>query len=353
MERYSPLVRNLDALYYLEIFIVCAVSSILVIRLFLHLTGYPQIGNSTLHIAHMLWGGLLMLVSIIMLFSFIGRRVELWVAILGGIGFGMFIDEVGKFVTRDNNYFFEPSISIMYIVFILIILSIHMIRSGWTFTRKEYLLNALRGLEEVALHDLDQEEKDKVIRYLDKSDPENPLTKAVRDLVSGSQLVPASVPGFYARVKTSFRSFYQKVVSYKYFRTAIVIFFLAQLLFTMTYVIVFTFFIELGWDILNIKILDRVAEKTFHLTFIDKAQIFSSLLSGVFVLLGVYYIRTSRLISYQMFERSVLVSILLTHVFIFYREQFAALAGLSVNILILIALRIMIKSEELKNPKLS
>ena len=47
-----------------------------------------------------------------------------------------------------------------------------------------------------------------------------------------------------------------------------------------------------------------------------------------------------------MFERSVLVSILLTYVFIFYREQFAALAGLAFNVLILIGLRMMIKREE-------
>ncbi len=39
MKRHIPIVRNLDALYYLEIFIVCSVASILVIRLFLHLTG--------------------------------------------------------------------------------------------------------------------------------------------------------------------------------------------------------------------------------------------------------------------------------------------------------------------------
>lgn len=139
MKRNAPFVRNLDALYYLEVFIVCAVASVLVIRLFLHLTGYPQIGNSTLHIAHMLWGGLLMLIAIIMLFSFIGKRVELWAAVLGGIGFGTFIDEVGKFVTSDNDYFFKPSISIMYIVFILIILSIHMIRSGGHLAEKSIL----------------------------------------------------------------------------------------------------------------------------------------------------------------------------------------------------------------------
>jgi hypothetical protein len=334
---------------YLEIFLVCAVASILVIRLFLHMTGYPQLGNSTLHIAHMLWGGLLMLVAIIMLFAFIGKRIEMWAAILGGVGFGMFIDEVGKFVTSDNNYFFEPSISIMYIVFILIIISIHMISGGWSITKKEYLVNALRGLEEVALKDLDLEEKNRVVRYLEKSDSRNPLTQSVRELIMASELVPVSEPGWYTRSKIKLREYYSRIVGFRYFRTAIVIFFISQLLFTLTYIAVFTLFVGLGWDsIFNIGIFDRIAEKSLNLTFIGKAKIFSSLLSGVFVLLGVLNLGKSRLAAYQMFERSVLVSILLTYVFIFYKEQFAALAGLVVNILILIALRLMISGERSK-----
>lgn len=345
MKTNTTLIRNLDALFLIEVFVVCAVASILIIRLFLYMTGYPQLGNSTLHIAHMLWGGLLMLVAIIMLFIFIGKHIEIWAATFGGIGFGMFIDEVGKFVTSDNDYFFEPSISIMYIVFVLIILSIHMVRTGWTYTKKEYLVNAIKGLEEVALQDLDQDEKDAVIKYLDKSDPDNPLTKSIRSLINNSNLVPDSL-GLYSKLKTRLKNFYAKIVSYKYFRSAIVIFFIGQLIFTLTYILIYTFFLGLGWEsILNIRILDKIAEKTSNLTFIDKAQIFSSLLSGVFVLLGVYYLAKSRVTSYQMFERSVLVSILLTYVFIFYKEQFAALAGLSVNILILIALKIMIQGE--------
>ncbi len=347
MKGNAPFVRNLEAFYYAEVFLVCAVSAILTIRLFLHMTGYPQIGGGTLHIAHMLWGGLLMLVSIMMLIGFIGRRTELWAAVLGGAGFGTFIDEVGKFVTKDNDYFFAPSVAIMYMVFILIVLSLQMIKSGWTFTKREYLVNALKGLEEAALRDLDEDEKKRVLAYLRKSDPDNPLTAPVRDLIIGTAPVPVSSPGIYLRAKNRFRKSYERVAGSNYFRTGITVFFLLQLFVTLVYVAVFTLFIGFGKDkIMSIRALENVTIRFTGLTFIDKAQIFSSALSGVFVFLGVYYLRKSRLLSLRMFEWSVLVSILLTYVFIFYKEQFAALAGLSFNVLILIGLRIMIRREE-------
>ena len=111
MKQSNVFVRNLEASEYFEVFFVSAVLTILVIRLFLRLTGYPQIGNSNLHIAHMLWGGLLMLISIMILLFFLTRRVEWWAALFGVIGFGTFIDEVGKFVTQDNDYFFQPAVA--------------------------------------------------------------------------------------------------------------------------------------------------------------------------------------------------------------------------------------------------
>ena len=114
--------RNADFGSLQETFLVCAVSTILIIRTDLWLTNYPQIGGHGLHIAHLLWGGLFMLVAIGTLVTFLGRSSRRTAAVVGGVGFGFFIDELGKFVTSDNNYFFKPAAAMIYVIFIVLFL---------------------------------------------------------------------------------------------------------------------------------------------------------------------------------------------------------------------------------------
>jgi hypothetical protein len=51
-----------------------------------------------------------MLVAIGILLSFVDRHLRLPATILAGAGFGFFIDEVGKFLSSNNDYFFKPSL---------------------------------------------------------------------------------------------------------------------------------------------------------------------------------------------------------------------------------------------------
>ena len=100
--------RNVNIGALQDTFLISAVAMILIIRLQLFLTHYPQLGDGRLHIAHLLWGGLFMLIAIGILISFVGPGLRLPAAIVAGVGFGFFIDELGKFITDDNDYFFEP-----------------------------------------------------------------------------------------------------------------------------------------------------------------------------------------------------------------------------------------------------
>jgi hypothetical protein len=72
----SRLTRNAAAPQLLESFFIAAVASFLGIRWFLALTGYPRIGSNGIHIAHMLWGGLLMLLALMLLLGFLDRSIE-------------------------------------------------------------------------------------------------------------------------------------------------------------------------------------------------------------------------------------------------------------------------------------
>lgn len=98
----------------IDVFVIVSVGTIIVIRSFLILTGFPRIGGESFHIAHMLWGGLALTAAL--LISLLQRQAnrEL-LAALGGVGFGFFIDEIGKFVTSDNNYFYDGSFFLMYV----------------------------------------------------------------------------------------------------------------------------------------------------------------------------------------------------------------------------------------------
>jgi len=347
LKKASSFNRKFDSGLYLELFLVFAILAIFLIRLFLVLTGYPQLGGAKLHIAHMLWGGLLMLISIFLLLMFIGKRTEKIAAIIGGIGFGTFIDEVGKFVTQDNDYFFQPSVAIIYVTFILIVLIVRGIKTGKTYSSREFLLNTLRETEEVVLHDMDKEERDRALEFLDKSKSDEPIALSLRKTLEDTKLIPPATPSPYQKVKNYLRSLYQKVISLPYFNVAIISFFIAQFIIKLSYIIVLIFFWGLGWNqILNIGILEKISIKISNLTFIDWAELLSSLIAGALVFIGIWYLRKSKLMAYRMFERSVLLSIFITQVFLFYRDQFAATTGLIFNLLIYWALRFMIEREK-------
>lgn len=115
----KPVDNQPSPLDIVDSFTIASVATIIVIRSFLAVSGYPQLGGDGFHIAHMLWGGIALTVALLM--SLLQRTANREVlALLGGVGFGFFIDEIGKFVTSDNNYFYHGSFLLMYLSLLLI-----------------------------------------------------------------------------------------------------------------------------------------------------------------------------------------------------------------------------------------
>jgi hypothetical protein len=125
-----------------EAFTLIAVATILITRLYLQLTGYPQVGGGDLHIAHALYGGALMMLALLVGWLTLGTGARILAVVLGGVGFGLFLDEVGKFVTKDNDYFYGPAAEIMYILAVVILVGARIVRDIRPLTARECLASA-------------------------------------------------------------------------------------------------------------------------------------------------------------------------------------------------------------------
>ena len=328
-------VRNSDAPELIELFLVAGIASVLVIRGALAATGYPQLGGDGLHIAHMLWGGLFMTLSMLLLFAALGRVAQRLAAILGGIGFGTFIDELGKFITSDNNYFYEPTIGLIYIIFIAIFLVLEAFRRqapGPT----EALANAFNQLELAAGRPLDAETKRTTLDLLAKSDTSDPIVQGLTTFVRSIEPQPVPNMSFYFRARDFAVGLYSRVVLSRWFRPILIGFFLLLALIQIAIVLLVALAEILASDV-----------DTLQLGYTGIATLCSVAVSGVLTLIGIFQLRRSRLAAYRWFVRSILVSIFVTQVFTFLESELSALWGFAFDILLYTALKIMIEREQL------
>lgn len=136
--RFIRLMQREGAEHYLFLTLLSFAASVTLTRLFLSLADYPQLGGGELHIAHAIWGGLLLYVAALLPLLFANRGIYTISALLAGIGVGLFIDEVGKFITQRNDYFFPVAASIIYVFFLLtIVLLLHVRRVARAKARDE------------------------------------------------------------------------------------------------------------------------------------------------------------------------------------------------------------------------
>jgi hypothetical protein len=176
---------------YLLLTLLSFAASVALTRLFLELSGYPQLGNRALHIAHVLWGGLLLFVAALLPLIYANRWVYDAGAVLAGIGVGLFIDEVGKFITQTNDYFFPAAAPIVYAFFLLTVLLYYRVRRPVSNDPREQLYRALEAMEEVLDHDLDRRERAELETSLDRIAAEgqfSDLAEALKGFLNSDDL---------------------------------------------------------------------------------------------------------------------------------------------------------------------
>ncbi len=311
-------IRNARAASLYEYFFVAAVVSILLIRSFLALTDYPQLGPGGLHIAHMLYGGAFMLAALILALSSLGHRSLSITAILGGIGFGFFIDELGKFLTSDNNYFFKPTSVIIYLIFVGLFFLFRKFSRERSYTPLEYTINAIALLEEIILKDLDGDEHMKLQKFLNAADQSDPVVQQLRQVV---KVIPESAIIGHRRLDKLRRTTGDWVVQILARRDSQFIvnsIFIGQAIIYME-LLIFSVF----------RNYDFGGHTWAAIPVPQIAQLISAGLSFIIVMTGAYFLRRSRLLGLEFFRRALLVDLLITEPFVFYSEQFLAVFGLA------------------------
>ena len=319
--------RDARATTYLVGFVITAVATVLLTRGILAAAGYPQLGGSGLHVAHVLWGGLLMALSLMLVLSFVGPVVRPFAAFVGGVGFGLFIDEVGKFVTSTTDYFFKPALAIMYATVVLLVLLIHWVHGRRAVAPVEYLANALSeaaagagGMRRTrrrrayasayrATEIPGSDEAVALIRKLpeDRSQLGDPMTW----------------------IGDRFRQVGSKIVHNKIARRltiGLLVLSCAGNLLTALIIIIVRVFAPAG-----LTSVDFNSVPTIGATI-------SSLISAICIVLGLRLLRRDRRAAYAWFERAVLISLLVTDVFVVANDEFSALPSTAVDLFMLAVL---------------
>lgn len=412
---YWSLVRDERAGDLLENFFITAVVAILGIRLYLRFApggnlptqvsfSAPVVSAPTsFHIAHMLWGGVFMLAALILLLTFIGRTAKEWAAVIGGLGFGTFIDELGKFITGDNNYFFQPAIALIYVAFVLLFVATRALQRPRPLPERDARANALELANEIMMGEGGPDARNHALELLALCDPDDPTTRALRTLLLEVRAPPQHRVHALNKAKRFATATYRRLVRTWWFPGAVIAVFILQSISSLygTVVTITWTSTAIAWaclggvavlalyslrhrapshqtylstGILAVSVLiawvflfysrtppDSLGgwlqplidytepgsgQGSTLLNAVDLLQILAPTASSILVAFGIVFLWHSRLAGYRMFHYAVLISVFVTQFFVFYENQIMGVAGLFPNLLTLIIIRSLIHMSE-------
>lgn len=326
------LVRNIDAGRLFDIFLASAIATVLITRLYLHLAGYPQVGGSTLHIAHLLPGGIAMMIALLIMLGTINRSPRELAAYLGGIGFGLFWDELGKFITNDNNYFYQPTIGLLYVSFIVLYLVLRYVARR-SYNPEDYLANAAGIIMEGTINELDPREYARAQALLAHADPKHPLHQSVTNMLENAKPTKQYQPFIVNRAIDAIHRPVQRFAHKPLFSKMLLGIFYAYGL-----GLVVTFLLEvIGIAHQPIKNLLGI-----QLTQSNSIATLSVVVTALYIVRGAWHIQVrNTAAALRNFETALLIDIFITQVFLFFSYQLTATIALIVALLLLYFVRIL------------
>lgn len=330
--RIVRIVRNVEFGRLFDSFFISAVSTILIVRFYLKITGYPQIGGSTLHISHLLPGTLLLLLAVLVMLAAVNRAVRDFGAVIAGIGFGLSWDELGKFITAQNNYFFKPTLGLIYLTFVLLYLAARFAGQR-RLTQDDYIANAIDIIKEAAIKDLDEWEYEHAKELMLHVSPNHMLYASTMEMLKKVKPTSRREPLLIDRIIAiamkpihllSQRSYFNRLVISVAAAYGVLSFFVA----------VFFFYGALNSGHNTLRILkgdesDVVGALSFLITVILMA-------AGAY-----YYWGNKHHRAYDLFEAGLLIEIFVGSVILFFKGPEVAIIGLFVTLVLLASLKLI------------
>ncbi|MFN8675249.1 MAG: hypothetical protein U0Z70_02610 [Thermomicrobiales bacterium] len=326
-------IRSVYAPMLLEHFFVSAVVAVLLIRAYLEVTGYPQIGGDGLHIAHMLFGGFMMMAAMVIMLTYLGRRARLIAAVLGGAGFGTFIDELGKFITSDNDYFYQPTIALIYIIFVLLFLVGERIVRLAQATPTERLAQALDVTTDAVIEQFPASGRELALSLFSEADPKSPLTGANQRALRKIAAQPDPLPNFAERAANRVGRAYAWLTNQRWFLKFVLVISAVGIFFSLVGLIV------------TVAVDPNQTEVQLATNVVAGPLLLANAIAGALLLIGLLAFRHSVIAALGWFRRAALVSLLMVQPISFYDEQLAAIVGLGLNLALLSALEYAISRE--------
>lgn len=321
-------------------FLIWAVLSLLSTRLFLYLTGNFALGRGDWHIAHVLWGGLFMLLAIIIFLIFSGKSSLKYASIFAGIGWGMFIDEIGKYLTRDNNYWFRPAIIFIYISFILLFFLYRILEKKKTPTRSVLWHALLEDCQELVNDDLEIKEKRELLQKI-KALENFSLSSSEKKLLLSLKTSVENTPPKNDRKIFSFSRFLATSLNITYNRL-----FKRRLIFYGLFVYSLWYIGDKLVDALHFLFysdkLILLQNYYHHYDFFSKADVYMislkfivEVISALLFAIGLYFWFHRKYIKgIKFYQFGLLTNILIGSIFKFYFEQFSGVFSLIIALVI-------------------
>jgi hypothetical protein len=333
MIRLVRLVRNVEFAQLFDTFFITAITTILVVRFYLKITGYPQIGGSTLHISHLLPGMLLMLLALMVLLGAVNRAARGFAAVTGGLGFGLAWDELGKFITNDNNYFFHATPGLIYLTFVILYLIVRY-SSQRRFTEDDYMANLLDLIKDAAIKDLDPREYQHAKELLGHVSKSNALYGPAKEMLERVRPTAARQPSLLDRIINDIKKPLVSLSRREFFSRLVVGIAVAYGFAALVASVLFFAAATLP-DNYQVSTILRGDETDF-------IGGLSALISAVLAGAATYKYRQGRASrAFRLFEQSLLVNIFIGQVVLFFKSEGVAIFWLAVTLFLLVNLELL------------